>query len=89
LETVEPPPITRSARKRAAILDAATHVFLEKGYLGTSVDEIAAVASVSKRTVYQHFGDKQASLPRSFWTQPVKSTRWSNSLRRRSKRRGT
>ena len=60
LEAVETAPITRSARKRAAILEAATQAFLEKGYIGTSVDEIAAIASVSKRTVYQHFGDKQA-----------------------------
>src|SRR4051794_37109139 len=50
---------TRSERKRAAILAAATGVFLEKGYLGTSMDEIAAVAAVSKQTVYKHFADKE------------------------------
>lgn len=50
---------TRSERKRAAILAAATSVFLEKGYRGTSMDEIAALAAVSKQTVYKHFADKE------------------------------
>jgi TetR/AcrR family transcriptional repressor of mexJK operon len=50
---------TRGERKRTAILDAAGQVFLAKGYVGTSMDEVAAVAAVSKQTVYQHFRDKQ------------------------------
>jgi AcrR family transcriptional regulator len=50
----------RSARKRRAILDAATEVFLKNGYLGTSVDEIAALSGVSKQTVYKHFASKEA-----------------------------
>jgi AcrR family transcriptional regulator len=49
----------RSARKRTAILQAATTVFLSNGYLGTSMDEIAALARVSKQTVYKHFADKE------------------------------
>lgn len=53
------PSAPRSARKRQAILDAATSVFLSKGYLGTSMDEIAALAEVSKQTVYKHFADKE------------------------------
>jgi TetR/AcrR family transcriptional regulator, mexJK operon transcriptional repressor len=50
---------TRGERKRAAILDAAGEVFLANGYVGTSMDEVAAVAAVSKQTVYQHFRDKE------------------------------
>ena len=50
----------RSARKRRAILDAATEVFLKSGYLGTNMDEIAALSSVSKQTVYKHFSSKEA-----------------------------
>jgi TetR/AcrR family transcriptional repressor of mexJK operon len=50
----------RSDRKRRAIVEAATTVFLRNGYLGTSMDEIAALAAVSKQTVYKHFADKQS-----------------------------
>jgi TetR/AcrR family transcriptional regulator, mexJK operon transcriptional repressor len=49
----------RSARKRKAILEAAATLFLRNGYRGTSMDEIAALASVSKQTVYKHFADKE------------------------------
>lgn len=49
----------RSARKRRAILEAATELFLRQGYQGTSMDQIAALAAVSKQTVYKHFSDKE------------------------------
>ncbi len=50
----------RSIRKRRAIVEAATDVFLRNGYRGTSMDEIAARAAVSKQTVYKHFADKES-----------------------------
>lgn len=46
--------------KRAAILDAAKHLFAREGFNGVSMDQIAAEAGVSKLTVYSHFGDKDA-----------------------------
>jgi TetR/AcrR family transcriptional regulator, mexJK operon transcriptional repressor len=49
----------RSPAKHAAILRAATEVFLREGYARASVDDIAAAAGVGKQTVYGHFGDKQ------------------------------
>jgi TetR/AcrR family transcriptional regulator, mexJK operon transcriptional repressor len=49
----------RSARKRKAVLDAATEMFFHKGYLGVSMDEIAALALVSKQTAYAHFSNKE------------------------------
>jgi TetR/AcrR family transcriptional regulator, mexJK operon transcriptional repressor len=49
----------RSARKRHAIVDAARELFLANGYQGTSMDEIAALAEVSKQTVYKNFADKR------------------------------
>jgi len=57
---VAPDGSSRSARKRRAILDAATEVFLKSGYLGTNMDEIAALSAVSKQTVYKHFASKEA-----------------------------
>jgi TetR/AcrR family transcriptional regulator, mexJK operon transcriptional repressor len=42
-----------------AIREAAATVFLEKGYQGTSMDEIAAAAQVSKQTIYTHFANKE------------------------------
>lgn len=58
--TTSPGETGRSARKRRAILDAATEVFLKNGYLGTNMDEIAALSAVSKQTVYKHFASKEA-----------------------------
>ncbi|MFI0787467.1 TetR/AcrR family transcriptional regulator [Streptomyces lydicus] len=52
-------PVGRSARKHQAIMEAATTVFMEKGYAGTSMDDIAKLAAVSKQTVYKHFADKE------------------------------
>jgi TetR/AcrR family transcriptional repressor of mexJK operon len=52
-------PLGRSANKRRAILEAAEAVFLQYGYLGSSMDEIAATAKVAKQTVYKHFADKE------------------------------
>jgi AcrR family transcriptional regulator len=51
---------TRTARKRQAILDVASTLFLRDGYLATSMDQIAAAAAVSKQTVYKQFTDKQS-----------------------------
>ncbi|MCF7223257.1 TetR/AcrR family transcriptional regulator [Marilutibacter chinensis] len=45
--------------KRAAILEAAKRTFTQQGFDGTSMDQVAAEASVSKLTVYSHFGDKE------------------------------
>jgi TetR/AcrR family transcriptional regulator, mexJK operon transcriptional repressor len=49
----------RSARKRRAIMEAATALFLRDGYRNTSMDQVAADAVVSKQTVYKHFSDKE------------------------------
>jgi TetR/AcrR family transcriptional regulator, mexJK operon transcriptional repressor len=50
---------SRSGRKRKAMLLAATELFLDKGYDGTSMDDVAAKAAVSKPTVYKYFSDKE------------------------------
>jgi TetR/AcrR family transcriptional repressor of mexJK operon len=47
-----------SAGKRRAVLDAARRLFLERGFAGTSMDDVATGAGVSKQTVYANFSDK-------------------------------
>nr|WP_042196042.1 TetR/AcrR family transcriptional regulator [Kibdelosporangium sp. MJ126-NF4]CEL22375.1 Transcriptional regulator, TetR family [Kibdelosporangium sp. MJ126-NF4]CTQ89230.1 Transcriptional regulator, TetR family [Kibdelosporangium sp. MJ126-NF4] len=49
----------RSAHKRRLIMEAATTLFLRNGYQGTSMDDVAALAAVSKQTVYKNFTDKE------------------------------
>ncbi|MEU2116503.1 TetR/AcrR family transcriptional regulator [Streptomyces sp. NPDC016459] len=49
----------RAARKRQAVMRAARDLFLREGF-GVGMDAIAAEAGVSKVTVYNHFGSKEA-----------------------------
>lgn len=44
--------------KRKQILDAATAAFQQQGYLVCSMDGVAEQAQVSKRTIYNHFDNK-------------------------------
>jgi AcrR family transcriptional regulator len=46
-------------QRREQLLDVGRHLFAERGYEGTSVEEIASKASVSKPVVYEHFGGKE------------------------------
>ena len=45
--------------RRAQLVDVGRQLFAEKGLEGTSVEEIAAKAGVSKPVVYEHFGGKE------------------------------
>ena len=45
--------------RREQLLDVGRRLFAEKGFEGTSVEEIAARAEVSKPVVYEHFGGKE------------------------------
>jgi AcrR family transcriptional regulator len=47
------------AERAANILEAASRVFARGGYAGTSMDEIAAEAGVSKLMLYRHFNSKR------------------------------
>ncbi|WP_078083822.1 TetR/AcrR family transcriptional regulator [Microbulbifer mangrovi] len=63
---------TRSELKRQAILRAAKQAFQERGVNNTSMDELAALAEVSKRTVYNHFASKEVliiTLMSELWRQ--------------------
>ena len=50
---------TRSELKREAIVASATKAFQQFGVDNTSMDKIAELAEVSKRTVYNHFSSKE------------------------------
>lgn len=59
---VRPRPGLRELKKahtRAAILREAMRLFAEKGYQGTTVEEIAAAAEVTHTTVFRYFPTKE------------------------------
>ncbi|MDX8045403.1 TetR/AcrR family transcriptional regulator [Gracilibacillus sp. S3-1-1] len=49
-------------KKQQAILEAATELFAEKGYAGTSTSEIAMKAEVAEGTIFKHFKSKKGLL---------------------------
>jgi AcrR family transcriptional regulator len=54
------PPREHAGSVDERILDAAAKVFLERGFSGASVDEIAEVARAGKPTIYARFPNKEA-----------------------------
>jgi TetR/AcrR family transcriptional regulator len=68
--TTNPERIRNPERSRAAILDAAEHLFADQGYDATSLNQVGASAGVSRGTPGYFFGSKadlyQAVLDRSF-----------------------
>lgn len=50
----------RVRRSRAAVLEAARTLFLRQGYAGTTMDDIAALAGLTKRTLYNNYANKEA-----------------------------
>ena len=57
-----PPNIKELVKAENRILLAAEQLFWEKGYLGTSVNDIAKVAGVNKATIYYYFESKMDLL---------------------------
>ncbi|NML50118.1 TetR/AcrR family transcriptional regulator [Streptomyces sp. R302] len=58
LRTPPPKEQARSARNRAAVLEAAARLFAEHGVEAVSMDQVAEAAGVGKGTLYRRFGDK-------------------------------
>lgn len=54
------PTADERGRRRTRILDAAVGSFGDRGFAGSSLDEIAAASGVTKRTIYTDYGDKAA-----------------------------
>jgi AcrR family transcriptional regulator len=49
-----------AADRRAEILRCALEAFATRGFHGTSIDDIASAAGISKALIYEHFPSKQA-----------------------------
>ena len=58
VQTVNQSGRPKDLEKRARVLQAAKAIFLKSGYHGTSMNQIAQEAGVTKLTVYNHFQDK-------------------------------
>ena len=56
----KPPPTLRGEGKRDAIVDAAIELFVERGFHGTAVPDIADRAGVGAGTIYRYFASKEA-----------------------------
>lgn len=68
-DVVKPTPLTdyprrrrRAEATRGRVLDAARDLFIERGYVGTTIEAIATRADVAPETVYATFGNKRAVL---------------------------
>lgn len=62
LNPVEPAGDRRVRRSRAALIRAAIDLVGERGTAAVTLSEIAEAADVSRRVVYQHFGDRDTLL---------------------------
>ena len=54
------PPAAAADARRAGLLDVAREIFARRGYRATTMDEVAAAAGITKRTLYAWHADKQA-----------------------------
>jgi len=52
----------QTEQARQLIVGAAIDCFLDNGYVGTTMDDIAEKAAVARRTIYNQFGSKAALL---------------------------
>ena len=58
MSTIAEPRNTRSARTRAAILDAAWRLLEEQGPIATTMEAVASAAGVTRRGLYLHFASR-------------------------------
>src|SRR6201996_6415531 len=52
-------PKARRGGSREAIVEAAEHLFMERGFGSVSMDELAEAAGVARRTLYNQFASKE------------------------------
>lgn len=68
---VRPPCFGRSGadlrgRAREMLLDTALRLFVERGYVGVRVEDIARTAGISRATFYKHFSEREEILAELF-----------------------
>jgi AcrR family transcriptional regulator len=63
-----------SEATRTALLDEATALFAERGYAGTSLEDVASASQVTRGAVYHHFASKQALFEAVFDLQETRVT---------------
>lgn len=68
-------PTKAGADKRDAIADAALELFVERGFFGTAVPEIAERAGVGAGTIYRYFESKEALVNSIYRTQKLRFTK--------------
>ncbi|HMU86891.1 MAG TPA: TetR/AcrR family transcriptional regulator [Agitococcus sp.] len=56
----------RGEQRREALLKAARLIFLEKGFAGTSLDDVIKITGGSKASVYKYFGNKDGLFAAMF-----------------------
>ena len=61
-KTTAKPRATRSDAQRQAILDAASLLFIEKGFGGTNINDIADAVGMTRTALYYYFPGKEAML---------------------------
>jgi AcrR family transcriptional regulator len=69
-------PPARSNERRDSLMDAALSSFVERGYYGTSIPEIAERAKVAAGTIYHYFDSKDALVNELYRT-------WKSAIARR------
>ncbi len=50
---------TRAERTRAALLDAAEHLFAGRGYAATRLEDVAEAVGIRRASIFYHFRDKR------------------------------
>ncbi len=60
-----------SLEKRWQIAEAALDCFVESGYVGASMNAVAARAGVTKQTIYSHYKDKETLFKQVFQSRTI------------------
>jgi AcrR family transcriptional regulator len=63
-------------RTRAAMLEAASLVFYERGLDGVGISELCASVGASKETLYRHFGSKDGLIAAVLQARSDRNTAW-------------